>query len=181
MLKTLLKLFIIFFKMGAVCFGGGYALLPIIKREIVQKYQYSTEEEIANYFAVGQCTPGVIAANVATFIGHKQCGVLGGIFATLGFVAPSIIIIAIIATFFRNFAQYEIIKHAFAGIRICVCVLIINAVISFGKKSVIDKSTAILCAVVFLFSAFTDISPAVLVIICGIIGVVLRGFGGRVK
>ena len=137
-LKTLIKLFVIFFRMGAVCFGGGYVLLPIIKREIVEKYGYATEDEVADYFAVGQCTPGVIAANVATFIGHKQKGILGGIVATLGFVAPSIIIIGIIAAFLQNFAESEIVKHAFAGIRICVCVLIINAVISFGIKAIVD-------------------------------------------
>ena len=109
-LKTLIKLFVIFFRMGAVCFGGGYVLLPIIKREIVEKYGYATEDEVADYFAVGQCTPGVIAANVATFIGHKQKGILGSIAATLGFVTPSIIIIGIIAAFLQNFAESEIVK-----------------------------------------------------------------------
>ncbi|MBQ7975062.1 MAG: chromate transporter [Clostridia bacterium] len=180
-MKTLINLFIIFFKMGAVCFGGGYALLPIIQREIVNKYQYATEEEVADYFAIGQCTPGVIAANVATFIGHKQKGIVGGIVATLGFVMPSIIIIAIIAAFLQNFAESQIIKHAFAGIRICVCVLIINAVMSFGKKSVIDAVTAALCGAVFVLASFTHISPAVLVICCGIIGAVVKGIGGRSK
>ena len=180
-MKSLINLFVIFFKMGAVCFGGGYALLPIIKREIVEKYQYATEEDVADYFAIGQCTPGVIAANVATFIGHKQKGVLGGIIATLGFVTPSIIIISVIAAFLQNFAELDIIKHAFGGIRICVCALIINAVLTFGKKSVIDVVTALLCVAVFVLSVFTDISPAVLVIICGIIGAVVKGAGGGAK
>lgn len=180
-MKALIKLFVIFFKMGSVCFGGGYALLPIIKREVVEKHGYATEEEVADYFAVGQCTPGVIAANVATFIGHKEKGVLGAIAATLGFVAPSIIIIGIIAAFLQNFAESQIVKHAFAGIRICVCVLIINAVINFGKKAIIDRFTAVLCAVVFILAAFTDLSPAILVICCGIGGVVIKGFGGKAK
>ena len=174
-LKTLIKLFVIFFRMGAVCFGGGYVLLPIIKREIVEKYGYATEDEVADYFAVGQCTPGVIAANVATFIGHTQKGILGGIVATLGFVTPSIIIIGIIAAFLQNFAESEIVKHAFAGIRICVCVLIINAVITFGKKAIVDKVTTALFAIVFLLAAFTDISPAILVICCGIDGALIKG------
>ncbi len=180
-MKTLINLFVIFFKMGAICFGGGYALLPIIKREIVEKYQYATEEDVADYFAIGQCTPGVIAANVATFIGHKQKGILGGIVATLGFVAPSIIIISIIAAFLQNFAESKIINHAFAGIRICVCALIINAVLTFGKKAVVDWVTALLCVAVFLVSVFTDISPAILVIFSGIIGAVVKGIGGVVK
>ena len=180
-LKTLIKLFVIFFRMGAVCFGGGYVLLPIIKREIVEKYGYATEDEVADYFAVGQCTPGVIAANVATFIGHKQKGILGSIAATLGFVTPSIIIIGIIAAFLQNFAESEIVKHAFAGIRICVCVLIINAVITFGKKAIVDKVTTALFALVFCLAAFTDISPAILVICCGIAGALIKGLGGKAK
>lgn len=167
--------------MGAVCFGGGYALLPIIQRDIVQKYKYATDEEIADYFAIGQCTPGVISVNVATFVGHKQKGILGGIFATLGFIAPSIIIIAIIAAFLQNFADYRIVNHAFAGIRICVCVLIINAVISFGKKGIIDKFTAFLCLAVFIIAAFTSVSPVVLVICSGIAGAVFKGIGGGNK
>ncbi len=180
-MKTLIKLFVIFFRMGAVCFGGGYVLLPIIKREIVEKYGYATEDEVADYFAVGQCTPGVIAANVATFIGHKQKGILGSIAATLGFVTPSIIIIGIIAAFLQNFAESEIVKHAFAGIRICVCVLIINAVITFGKKAIVDKVTIALFALVFCLAAFTDISPAILVICCGIAGALIKGLGGKAK
>lgn len=180
-MKTLIKLFVIFFRMGAVCFGGGYVLLPIIKREIVEKYGYATEDEVADYFAVGQCTPGVIAANVATFIGHKQKGILGSIAATLGFVTPSIIIIGIIAAFLQNFAESEIVKHAFAGIRICVCVLIINAVITFGKKAIVDKVTIALFALVFFLAAFTDISPAILVICCGIAGALIKGLGGKAK
>ncbi len=167
--------------MGAVCFGGGYALLPIINRELVQKYKYATEEEIADYFAVGQCTPGVIAANVATFVGHKEKGILGGIFATLGFIAPSIIIISLIAAFLQNFAEYQIVNNAFSGIRICVCVLIINAVISFAKKSLVDIFTILICIGVFFVAAFIDISPALLVIICGFLGAVIKGIGGRSK
>lgn len=180
-MKALINLYVIFLKMGAVCFGGGYALLPIIKREIVEKHHYATEEEVADYFAIGQCTPGVIAANVATFIGHKQKGVLGGIAATLGFITPSIIIISVIAAFLQNFAESEIIKHAFGGIRICVCALIINAVLTFGKKSIVDWVTALLCAAVFVLAVVTDISPAILVISCGIIGAVFKGMGGRIK
>lgn len=177
-MKTLLNLFVIFFKMGAVCFGGGYALLPIIKRDVVEKHGYATEEEIADYFAIGQCTPGVIAANVATFVGHKIKGISGGIFATLGFVTPSIIIISIIAVFLENFAEYQFVSHAFAGIRICVCVLIINAVISFGKKSILDIFTALICVVVFLLASFTSLSPVILVIACGVVGAVFKGMRG---
>ena len=167
--------------MGAVCFGGGYALLPIIRREVVLKYKYATDEEIADYFAVGQCTPGVIAANVATFVGHKQKGIIGGIVATLGFITPSIILIAIIAAFLQNFAHFAVVNHAFAGIRICVCVLIINAVITFAKKAVVDKLTLVLCVLVFLVASFTHISPVILVVLSGVIGAVAKGWGGSKK
>ena len=180
-MKTLLKLYYIFFKMGAVCFGGGYALLPIIQRELVEKYGYATEEEIADYFAIGQCTPGVIAANVATFVGHKKKGIAGGIAATLGFITPSLIIITLIAAFLTNFTEIAAINHAFGAIRVCVCVLIINAVISFGKKGVVDKLTLFLCIAVFVIATVTQVSPVWLVISCGVIGAISKGIGGAQK
>ena len=180
-MKTLLKLYYIFLKMGAVCFGGGYALLPIIQRELVQKYGYATDEEIADYFAIGQCTPGVIAANVATFVGHKKKGIAGGIAATLGFITPSLIIITLIAAFLTNFAEIEAINHAFGAIRVCVCVLIINAVISFWKKGVVDKFTLFLCLAVFVLATVTNISPVLLVIGCGVVGAIFKGMGGARK
>lgn len=177
-MKMLLNLFWIFFKMGAVCFGGGYALLPIIQREIVKKYQYATDEEVADYFAIGQCTPGVIAVNVATFIGYRKKGTLGSVFATLGFVTPSIIIITVLALFIQNFAEYDVVRYAFAGIRVCVCVLIFNAVITFGKKAMVDKIAVGLFISVLLLAVFTDISPVILVILCGIIGAIVKSVGG---
>lgn len=180
-MKTILKLYYIFFKMGAVCFGGGYALLPIIQREIVEKYGFATDEEVADYFAIGQCTPGVIAANVATFVGSKQKGVIGGIAATLGFITPSIIIISLIAAFLTNFAEIEAINHAFGAIRVCVCVLILNAVISFWKKGVVDKLTLFLCIAVFIIAIATNLSPVWLVIACGVVGAISKGIGGVSK
>ena len=95
-MKELLKLFLAFAKIGAVTFGGGYAMLPILQRDIVAKHKWATEDELLDYFAIGQCTPGVIAVNTATFVGYKNKGILGGIFATLGVVFPSIVIITII-------------------------------------------------------------------------------------
>ena len=104
-MKELLSMFWVFARMGAVTFGGGYAMLPIIQREIVEKRKWATEEEVMDYYAIGQCTPGIIAVNTSTFIGYKRAGVLGGIFATLGFVAPSLVIITIIAACLQNFAD----------------------------------------------------------------------------
>lgn len=175
-MKIILQLFLAFAKIGAVTFGGGYAMLPILQRDIVEKNGWATEDEIMDYFAIGQCTPGIIAVNTATFIGYKQKGILGGIAATLGVVFPSIVIISIIAAFITNFADLAIVKHAFNGIRVCVCVLILNAVVKLAKGALVDKWTAILFALVFLISVFFDISAAILVVAAGFIGYVIKRF-----
>ena len=177
-MKELIQLYFIFAKLGAVTFGGGYAMLPILHREIVEKRKWASGEEIADYYAIGQCTPGVISVNTATFIGEKRKGIIGGIVATLGFVTPSIIIITIIATFIQNFADLEIVKDAFAGIQICVCVLIVNAVRKLLKSSVIDFATACIFISVLLLSACTTFSPLVFVITAGIIGILIKNRKG---
>ena len=140
-MKKLIELFITFAKMGAVTFGGGYAMLPILQREIVENKKWGTEEELADYYAIGQCTPGIIAVNVATFIGRKVAGNLGGVIATLGVVFPSVVIITLLAGVIEYYSSLEWVKHAFAGIRVCVCVLIFNAVLKLFKKSIIDFKT----------------------------------------
>lgn len=177
-MKELLKLYITFAKLGAVTFGGGYAMLPILHREIVEKRHWATEKEIADYYAIGQCTPGVISVNTATFIGEKQKGVTGGIAATLGFITPSLIIITIIATFIQNFADLPVVKDAFAGIRICVCLLILNAVRKLLKSSVIDWPTALIFISVLLFAAVSSISPIVFVLLAGAAGILIQKFKG---
>ena len=133
-LKQLFGLFGAFAVVGVTTFGGGYAMLPALQREVVEKRRWATEEEVMDWYAIGQCTPGVIAVNTATFVGQKQAGIWGGIFATLGVVFPSLIIIMIIAAFIQNFAHLPAVQNAFAGIRVCVCVLILNAVVKLWKK-----------------------------------------------
>lgn len=135
-MKELFDLFWTFCKIGALTFGGGYAMLPLIQREIVENKKWSTEKEILDYYAVGQCTPGVIAVNTATFIGYKLRGIIGGIVATLGVIFPSIVIILIIATFLQNFADLAIVQSAFAGIRVAVVALIITTVVKLIKSSI---------------------------------------------
>ena len=137
-MKELFDLFWTFCKIGALTFGGGYAMLPLIQREIVENKKWSTEKEILDYYAVGQCTPGVIAVNTATFIGYKLRGIIGGIVATLGVIFPSIVIILIIATFLQNFADLAIVQSAFAGIRVAVVALIITTVVKLIKSSIKD-------------------------------------------
>lgn len=178
-MKELFDLFCTFAKMGAMTFGGGYAMLPILQREVVDNKKWATEEEIMDYFAIGQCTPGIIAVNTATFIGQKRKGVLGGIFATLGVVFPSLIIISLLATAIEAFSHIELVQHAFGGIRICVCVLIINAVVKLYKKAVVDKLTFLIFLIVALSSALTPISPVVFVILAAISGIIIKSVGGK--
>ncbi|MBR2208510.1 MAG: chromate transporter [Synergistaceae bacterium] len=173
-MKILFNLFITFAKMGAVTFGGGYAMLPILQREIVENKKWGTEEELADYYAIGQCTPGVIAVNVATFIGRKVAGNLGGVVATLGVVFPSVMIITLLAGVIEYYSSLEWVKHAFAGIRVCVCVLIFNAVLKLFKKSIIDFKTMAIYLIILACSFIFNISPVIFVIAAGIAGIILK-------
>ena len=177
----LLSLFLSFAKVGVMTFGGGYAMIPILEREIVDKQGWASSEELMDYYAVGQCTPGVIAVNTATFIGYKIAGVPGGIAATLGVVFPSVVIICVIAGILTNFADIPAVKSAFKAIRVCVCVLIFNAVLKLWKGAVKDKAGLVLFLIVFLLSLFFDISPVVFVIFCALAGLLLTKTGVRGK
>ena len=171
-MKELWELFAIFFKMGSFTFGGGYAMLPIIQEEIVKKRKWATDEEILDYYAIGQSTPGIIAVNTATFIGYNQKGIIGGIVATLGIVSPSIILITIIATFFTNFQDYVLVQHAFGGIRVVVAALIFNTVLKMYKDSVKDWVGILLFISSFLLLVFLDITPIIVIITSAIIGII---------
>lgn len=178
-MKMLVKLFLIFAKIGAMTFGGGYAMLPILQREIVDKYKWATEEEVMDYFAIGQCTPGIIAVNTATFIGQKTKGVLGGIFATLGLVFPSLVIISMLAGVIEAFSDIVWVQNAFGGIRVCVCVLILNSVVKLSKKAVVDKITLLIFLAVTLASFFTDLSPVIFILIAAVAGILIKNIGGK--
>ena len=180
-MRILWELFSSFARIGVLTFGGGYAMIPLLEREIVDKHGWTTEEEMMDYYAVGQCTPGIIAVNVATFVGYKMAGPIGGIIATLGVVTPSLLIIMLIASVLSNFADVPAVKSAFAGIRVCVSVLIFNAVLKLWKKAVVDKATLALFLAVFLFSLFLDISPVLFVILCAVAGIALTRWGVRGK
>ena len=173
-MKQLFQLFITFAKIGGMTFGGGYSMLPFLQREIVEKNKWATEEEIMDYFAIGQCTPGVIAVNTATFIGYKLAGVLGGILATLGVIFPSLVIISIIAAFIRNFADIEAVQHAMNGIQICVCALILDATIRLAKKSFADAYCITIFAITIAVSLFTGISAVFIVIGAGLLGIIIN-------
>ena len=173
-MKLLVTLFISFFKIGIMTFGGGYAMLPMLENEIVTKNKWATMEEIMDYFAIGQCTPGVIAVNTATFVGYKKKKVIGGIAATLGVITPSIIIICLLAGVIDIISDNVYVKRAFAGISISVCALIFQAVTKLVKSSVKDVFTGIIAVAAFLLMMFFDVSPIVIVVISGIAACVYK-------
>lgn len=180
-MKKYLELFINFAKVGVMTFGGGYAMIPILEREIVEKKGWASNEELMDYYAVAQCTPGIIAVNTATFVGNKLYGIPGGIVATLGLVFPSLVIIMLLAGLLTNFAGLAVVQHAFAGIRVCVCVLIFNSVVKLWKKAVVDKLSLVLCLAVFALSAVLDLSPVVYVAVCALGGILFTKAGLRGK
>lgn len=171
-MKELLRIYFAFFKIGAFTFGGGYAMLPLLQKEVVERNNWASEEDLLDYYAIGQCIPGIIATNTATFIGHKRRGVPGAIAATLGMITPSYIIISIIAAFIQNFAELAVVQHAFAGIRIAVCVLILSAIIKMGKSSI----KTVPCFIIFLLSLLVLLvfspSPVLVIVISAILGLI---------
>lgn len=152
------KLFVAFFRIGLFTIGGGYAMLPMLRKEVVNKYGWATDEEMLDYFAIGQSTPGIIAINTSTFIGFKKAGVIGALFSTLGMILPSWIIIITIAIFFETFAQYAIVQSALVGIRVVVVVLILNVVIKMGKRSITNWIKALLFVTAFTVIMFFGVS-----------------------
>ena len=166
-----LDLYLTFAKIGAFTFGGGYAMLPMVQKEVVEKKHWATDEEVMDYYAVGQCTPGVIFVNTATFIGYSRKGVLGGIIATLGVVTPSIIIISLIASVLQNFAEIEMVQHALHGIRIAVCILILNATVKLFKTGVKDIFGIILFIIALVLTYNSIVSTIVIVIASAILGI----------
>ncbi len=178
-MKLLWDLFWTFAKMGVMTFGGGYAMLPLLQREVVDAKGWASEEELMDYFAIGQCTPGIIAVNTATFVGQKQAGISGGIVATLGLVFPSLVIISALAGVIEAFSHLMWVQNAFGGVRICVCVLILNAVVKLYKKAVVDKFTFLIFLAVTLGSTFTAVSPVVFVLAVAGVGIGLQVMGGK--
>lgn len=173
-MKDLFKLFFAFFRIGAFTFGGGYAMLPMLEKEVVDKYKWATMDEIMDYFAIGQCTPGIIAVNTATFIGYKQKKIPGGIIATLGVVTPSVIIISLIATILHGISDNPIVQHAFAGIGVAVCAILFQAIIKLAKSGIKDVFTLILALAALGLSLFFKVSPIIIVILAGASGILYK-------
>ncbi len=174
------KLFVSFMKIGGFTFGGGYAMLPMIEREIVSHRGWATSEEILDYFAVAQCTPGVIAVNTATFVGKKQKGILGGIIATLGVVFIPVIIITILAAFLKSVVHFEIVKNALWGISIAVCATITASFYKMAKKAINDMVGIIIFLIALLIGIFSNISPIIVVIVAALIGIIVKNISKKV-
>lgn len=178
-MRILIDLFVSFFKIGLFTFGGGYAMLPMLQREVVDRHQWAAEEEILDYYAIAQCTPGVIAVNTATFIGTKLKGAVGGAVSTLAVVTPSLIIITIISTMLQNFASYEIVQHALAGIRVAVAALVVSSVIKLYKKGVKGALSNGIFAAALLLTVLLDLSPVIIVAMALILGIALAWKEGQ--
>ena len=148
-------------------------MLPMFQRELIEKKNWLTEEEVADIFSISQCMPGIIAVNTAVFVGYKQKGITGGIVAALGVVSPSLVVITLIATFLTNFTDIPAVQKAFIGLRVCVCVLICNAVLRLRKHAIVDLPSVFIFIAIFLLSLLTGLHAAILVAIAGICGVTI--------
>lgn len=173
-MKDLAKLFLIFARIGGFTFGGGYAMLPMLEREVVEKQGWITKEDLLDYYAVGQCLPGMIAVNTAIFIGYRCKKVPGAIVAAFGVVAPSIIIIMLVAAFLQNFTHVPIVKQAFAGINAAVAAIIVNAVVKMWKNSVVDAVCLCVCIASFLVSVIVGLSPIIIVLLAACTGIITK-------
>ena len=180
-LNLYLDLFLTFAKVGVCTFGGGYAMLPILQREVVEKKGWATDEELTDYFAIGQCTPGIIAVNTATFIGRKYKGIPGAIFTTLGVVFPSVVIISLIAAFLTNFAHIPLVQHALAGVNAAVVAMIASSVLKLGKSAIKDSNGWVIFLLVLALAFGFDVSPVLLILGAGVAGYLMRRFPNSKK
>ncbi|MBP3604934.1 MAG: chromate transporter [Lachnospiraceae bacterium] len=173
-MKELFALYWAFFRIGGLTFGGGLTMLPMLKYELVEKRDWISEEQLLDCYAIGQCTPGIIAVNTATYVGYLRKGVAGGIMATLGMVSPSVLIITIIAMCLENFMDNVWLQHALMGVRGVVCALMLNTVITLAKKSLVSPVTYIICGVAFIAAMFTNIPLIVIVLCAGFAGIMIE-------
>jgi len=174
-------LFFTFFKIGAFTFGGGYAMFPIFQRELSEKRNWVTQEDLMDCYAIGQCTPGVIAVNTASFVGFKTKGVIGAILSTLGMIMPSIIIITIIAALIGNFSDNQIVKSALSGIRIAVCGMVMVTIYNLIKKNIVDIFSAIIALATFFLIIIFNLSTIYAVIASAVVGIIISAIRKKNK
>jgi len=174
---SLKDLYITFAKIGLFTFGGGMAMLPIIEKEIVDKKKWITYDELVDYYAISQSTPGIIMVNISTFCGYNKRGIIGAIISTLGVITPSLIIITSIATLISNFSEISYIKSALKGINAGICAVIINSIYKMARSSIKDILGIILAIITFLLAYFTNISVIYFVPISILIGIIKYKLG----
>ncbi len=178
-MRELANMFWVFMKIGGLTFGGGYAMLPMLQSEVVEKHGWATEAELLDCYAIGQCTPGIISVNVATYIGYRRRGLPGAALSTFGVVFPSLVIIMLIASFLQNISQIGLVAHAFAGIRVAVAALILSAIVQLWSGSVVDRFTTALFFAAFAVSAFTPLQPVAVVIAAALCGVAAKALEAK--
>ena len=164
LLPTLLELYVAFFRTGIFTFGGGLAMMPMLQKELIEKKHWLTEEDLIDYYAIGQSTPGIIAVNVATFVGYRQAGILGGIFATLGIISPSIIIITILAGTINSVSEYPRVQAALKGINVAVAALLTTVIIKFAKKTIKNVWNVLFMLVAFVCIFFFKVPSFIIII-----------------
>ncbi len=176
--KLLGQLYWAFLRIGGLTFGGGLTMLPMLKYELVEKKKWISEDELLDCYAIGQCTPGIIAVNTATFVGYRKCGVAGSIASTAGMVTPSLVIITLLAAFLESFMDNMWLQHALMGVRGIVCALMLNTVINLARKSLTDVFTCVICCVVLGLCLMTEIPTILIVVASAIAGIIAERIRG---
>ncbi|MDR0652861.1 MAG: chromate transporter [Synergistaceae bacterium] len=171
--KECLDIFAVFFKIGALTFGGGYTMLPLLQADIAGKRKWAAEEDIIDFYAISQSLPGIVAVNTSMLIGYKKGKIPGLVSACLGMMCPSIIIILAVALFIKNLLAIETVGYAFNGIRVAVAALIVKTAFDMGKKCLVDGACVLIFVAALLVFTFVDISPVIPVLTGGIAGIVL--------
>ena len=180
-MKEYFELYWAFFRIGGLTFGGGLSMLPMLKYELVEKKNWVSEEQLLDCYAVGQCTPGIIAVNTATYVGYLKKGLAGAIWGTAGMISPSILIITVLCSFLNNFIDNVWVQHALMGIRGVVCALMLNTVISFAKKSLVSPLCVVIGIIAMALAMFTDIPTVLIVVVAAVTGILYEKVRGGAK
>jgi len=171
--REYLELVWAFIVVGATAFGGGYAVIPVLEREMIKKRGWLTMDEVLDFYTIAQITPGIIMVNIATFVGCKRKGIPGGIIATVSLVLPGISLMLLISLFIKRFAEYPVVRHAFSGIRLAVCALILDTTIKLFKGFWKDYKAMIISVIAFALSAVFSVSPVYIILVAGLAGFLL--------
>lgn len=180
-MKEYLELYWAFFRIGGLTFGGGLSMLPMLKYELVEKKKWVSEEQLLDCYAVGQCTPGIIAVNTATYVGYLKKGLAGAIWGTAGMISPSILIITTLCLFLNNFMDNVWVQDALMGIKGVVCALMLNTVISLAKKSLVSPLCVVIGIAATILAMFTDVPTVLIVVVAAIVGIIYEKIKGGAK